>query len=90
MLVIVLLACVVGVGFEAWLLASGFFVGREHAQAEQRGIQKFYGNKRANAPWYVGLEDVSWDSDSFVNDLVYPILFGLLTIYTIEIIGALL
>ena len=72
---IIMLLCV-GIGIEAsvGMLIIGYFVGREYAQAEQRGISKFYGNHRANAPWYVGLKLKSWNLDSFLNDLIFPFL----------------
>lgn len=55
------------------MLGVGFFVGREHAQAEYRVIQKFYDGKRANMPWYGGFEPRGWDLDS-VLDLLFPII----------------
>ena len=43
----------------AWA-ASAYFLGREYAQAEQRVIQRHYGNRRANAPLWCGLEPRAW------------------------------
>lgn len=48
------------------------FVGREEDSAEHRGIQSFYDNQRAKAPWYVGFEPRSWNLKS-VLDFVLPI-----------------
>jgi hypothetical protein len=48
------------------------FIGREHAQAEQRNIQSNYGNRRANAPWHVGCQTRAWDTGS-VLDVVVPV-----------------
>lgn len=53
-------------------LAAGFYIGREVAQAEHRCIQWFYGNKRANAPWYCGLEPRAWNVKSFWWDMTLP------------------
>ena len=49
------------------LLAAGFYLGREHAQAEYRVIQKFYDGKRANMPWYGGFEPRGWDMKSMLD-----------------------
>ena len=80
-LVIMFVALLLNVELIVGMLLIGFFFGREHAQAEQRGISKFYDNKRSNAPWYVGFELRSWNSDSYFNDFLVPsaicILFNL-------------
>lgn len=56
------------------MLGVGFFLGREHSQAEYRSIEKFYGGKRANMPNdFVGFMPRAWDLDS-VLDLVFPII----------------
>ena len=49
------------------LLAAGFYLGREHAQAEYRVIQTYYGGKRANMPWYGGFEPRGWDMKSMLD-----------------------
>jgi len=72
-LIIMVLAMYLGIAAYVGIALSFFFIGREHAQAEQRGISRFYGNKRANAPWYVGFELRSWNLDSFLRDLLLPI-----------------
>ena len=61
--------------FAGACFGSAFFVGREHAQAEYRVIQKFYEGKRANMPWYGGFERRAWDLKSILD-------FGLPTIVT--------
>lgn len=54
----------VGLLFGFWWLAAvaaaGFFIGREHAQAEHRVIGQYYGGKRARMPWYGGFEARAW------------------------------
>jgi hypothetical protein len=47
-----------------------FFIGREHAQAEYRVIQKFYGGKRANMPWWGGFDPKAWDLKSMLDWLL--------------------
>jgi hypothetical protein len=53
--------------FAGACFGSAFFVGREHAQAEYRVIQKFYDGKRANMPWYGGFEPRGWDMKSMLD-----------------------
>ena len=67
------------------LLGIGFFLGREHAQAEYRAIEKFYNGKRANMPWYGGFEFRAWSLDS-VLDFVLPIVATLSTIGIINVL----
>ena len=52
--------CLFGDPFYGAFAASWYFVGREYAQAEQRVIQWFYGNRRALAPIWCGLEPRAW------------------------------
>lgn len=77
---VVLIATLFGCGLLGLLLMSGIWLGREHAQAEQRCIQKYYENKRANAHWYCGFELIAWDYHSFVNNMCLPILLGSLIV----------
>jgi hypothetical protein len=39
---------------------SFYFVGREYAQAEYRNIEHNYGGRRANMPYFGGLEPRAW------------------------------
>jgi hypothetical protein len=68
------------------LLAAGFFLGREHAQAEYRVIQKFYDGKRANMPWYGGFEPRGWDLKSIL-DFGLPIIVTTIALIIIKLIG---
>lgn len=52
---------------EVALLVSAFYCGREHAQAEYRAIYTNYGNRRASAPWWCGLELRAWDVKSIFD-----------------------
>jgi hypothetical protein len=67
------------------MLGVGFFLGREHAQAEYRVIQKFYNGKRANMPWYGGFEPRAWSLDS-VLDFMLPIVATLSTLGIINVL----
>jgi len=66
------------------LFSSGYFLGREMAQAEYRVIQKFYEGKRANMPWYGGFEIRAWDLKS-VLDFGLPIIVTTITLVIIAI-----
>lgn len=37
-----------------------YFIGREYAQAEYRNIESNYGGKRANMPWWGGIQRMAW------------------------------
>jgi hypothetical protein len=65
------------------LLAAGFYLGREHAQAEYRVIQTYYGGKRANMPWYGGFERRGWDRKSIL-DFVLPIVATMVAVVIIS------
>lgn len=54
------------------LALACFYIGREHAQAEQRVICQHYGNKRSNAPWWCGFEYRAWTTKGML-DWVLPL-----------------
>ena len=68
------------------LFAIGYYLGREMAQAEYRVIQKFYGGKRANMPWYGGFEPRGWDRKS-VLDFVLPIAATAIVLIIVKFVG---
>jgi hypothetical protein len=68
------------------LLAAGFYLGREHAQAEYRVIQTYYGGKRANMPWYGGFERRGWDVKSIL-DFVLPIVTTTIVLIIVKFVG---
>jgi hypothetical protein len=72
--------------FAGACFGSAFFVGREHAQAEYRVIQKFYEGKRANAPWYGGFERRAWNLKG-VLDFVLPIIATTIALIIIKLVG---
>ena len=64
---ITIAAYFLGLHIYASLAAACFYIGREHAQAEQRVISQHYGNKRASAPWWCGFERRAWNAKSVVD-----------------------
>lgn len=50
---------------------SFYFVGREYAQAEYRAIEHYYNGKRANMPYFGGLEPRAWTLKG-LTDFLYP------------------
>ena len=75
--IVVSVACIFGVGLYALLLMAGFWLGREHSQAEYRYMSKFHIN-REGLGFFDGFNPLAWNYDSFVNDLVLPIAVGIL------------
>ena len=55
------------------LLACGYFIGRELAQAEYRWIEQFGAGLRANAPWWAALDPKVWTKADQIADVVGPI-----------------
>jgi hypothetical protein len=68
------------------MLGIGFYLGREHAQAEYRVIQTYYGGKRANMPWYGGFERRAWNVKSIL-DFVLPIVATTIVLIIIKFVG---
>lgn len=62
-----------GLHVYALLATACFYIGREHAQAEQRVISQHYGNKRANAPWWCGFEYRAWTVKGMLPLMVFII-----------------
>jgi len=67
------------------MLGSGFFIGREHAQAEYRAIQNYYGGKRANMPEFEGLKPRNWNVKSLL-DFVFPVIATISTVVIINVL----
>ena len=76
---LVTVGCVFGYGLETLLVVSGFWFGREHSQAEYR-YMKLKGINRSKLGFFDGFRKEAWSKDSFFNDLMIPILVGLLII----------
>ena len=77
--VLVTVGCVFGYGIETLLVVGGFWFGREHSQAEYR-YMKLKGINRSKLGFFDGFRLEAWDRDSFLKDLMIPIIVGLLTI----------
>jgi hypothetical protein len=52
---------------------ASYFWGREYAQAEYRNIEHHYGGRRANMPFWGGLEARAWTLKGIL-DFVLPTL----------------
>lgn len=77
--VLVTVGCVFGYGLETLLVVGGFWFGREHSQAEYR-YMKLKCINRSKLGFFDGFMLEAWDRDSFLNDLIIPIMVGLLTV----------
>jgi hypothetical protein len=66
---------IIGLASGDWWLGAAagsfYFVGREYAQAEYRNIEHNYGGRRANMPYFGGLEFRAWTLKG-VLDFVLP------------------
>ena len=75
--VLVTVGCVLGYGLETLLVVGGFWFGREHSQAEMR-YMKLKGINRSKLGFFDGFRLEAWDKDSFLNDLMIPIIVGII------------
>lgn len=85
---LITLACT-GIG---WLLGqpvagaafgTALFIGREHAQAEYRWIERYGNGKRANLPLWGGFDSRVWDMGS-VLDWSVPLVVGVILSWLIS------
>ena len=75
--VLVTVGCVFGYGIYTLLVVGGFWLGREHAQAEYR-YMKLKGINRNKLGFFDGFKLEAWDKGSFLNDLIIPIGVGVI------------
>ena len=75
--VLVTVGCVFGYGLETLLVVGGFWLGREHSQAEYR-YMKLKGINRSKLGFFDGFRLEAWNRDSFLNDLAIPIIAGII------------
>ena len=75
--VLVTVGCVFGYGIETLLIVGGFWLGREHSQAEYR-YMKLKGINRSKLGFFDGFRKEAWSKDSFLNDLIIPIIIGII------------
>lgn len=83
---VVLIATLLGYGLYALVLMAGVWIGREHAQAEYR-YMKLKGITREELSDADGFRLEAWNYDSFVNDLVVPIVVGGLILGVSYVLG---
>ena len=78
---IVLVAIAIPFEFEIYtlLMLSGLWFGREHSQAEYR-FMKLKSINRSKLGFFDGFRKEAWSKDSLLNDLILPIIAGLLMI----------
>ena len=69
-----------GLHVYASLAAVCFYMGREHAQAEQRVISRHYGNKRANATWWCGFEYRAWTVKGMLDWMLLLVVFAIASV----------
>lgn len=84
--VLVTVGCVFGYGLETLLVVGGFWLGREHSQAEYR-YMKLKRITREELSDADGFRLEAWNYDSFVNDLVIPIVVGGLIVGVSYVLG---
>lgn len=84
--VLVTVGCVFGYGLEILLIVGGFWFGREHSQAEYR-YMKLKRITREELSDVDGFRLEAWNYDSFVNDLVLPIVVGGLILGVSYVLG---
>ena len=77
--VLVAVGCVFGYELETLLVVGGFWFGREHSQAEYR-YMKTKGINRSKLGFFDGFRKEAWSKDSLINDLILPIMVGLIMI----------
>lgn len=57
-------------------------IGREHAQAEYRWIERYGNGKRANLPLWGGFDSRVWDMGSLLDWLV-PVMVCVILLWTV-------
>ena len=77
--VLVTVGCVFVYGLETLLVVAGFWLGREHSQAEYR-YMKLKGINRSKLGFFDWFRLEALDRDSFLKDLILPILIGFVCI----------
>lgn len=74
-MVLVLAGWLFGSPWAGAALGIGIFLGREHAQAEYRWIERYGDGKRVNLPLWGGFDRRVWDLGSLL-DWCVPLLVG--------------
>ena len=72
-LITLLLQVIIGLTTGNWWIGASFalfYMGREHAQAEYRWIERYGQGKRANMPWWGGFDPKVWNLKSLTDWLL--------------------
>ena len=80
---VVLVATLLGMGLYGLLAMAGFWLGREHAQAEYR-YMKLHSINRDKLKFFDGFKCEAWNYGSFVDDLVLPAFVGIIVIEVVR------
>lgn len=77
-LVAVILQALIGVATGRWwagaALVSGYFIGREVAQAEYRWIEQYGQGLRVNLPWNAVFDSRVWQTADQIADWLGPLI----------------
>ena len=77
-LIALVIQAAIGLATRNWwagaALASGYFIGREIAQAEYRWIELFGEGLRANLPWWGAFDRAVWTRPDQIADWLGPVL----------------
>ena len=63
----------IGIATGNWWIGAAFalfYMGREHAQAEYRWIERYGSGQRANMPWWGGFDPKVWNLKSLTDWLL--------------------
>lgn len=80
----VLIAAVTGRWWAGALLMSGYFIGREIAQAEYRWVEQFGEGLRANLPWWGPADPRVWERADQISGWVGPVVATVFIVTTAE------
>lgn len=64
-------------------IATAFFLGREHAQAEYRWIEHYGDGRRANMKWHNAFESRVWNIHSWFWNLTLPAVVSFVVALTV-------
>ena len=81
--ILVAVGCLLGYGLESLLIIGGFWLGREHSQAEYR-YMKLKGINRSKLGFFDGFKKEAWNRDSFLKDLTIPIMVGIILLIRVN------
>jgi hypothetical protein len=90
-IIALIIQVIVGLATRNWwagaAIASGYFLGREIAQAEYRWIEQFGDGLRANLPWWGALDPRAWARSDQVADWLGPLVINVTVAIAAQIRG---